>query len=248
MSSDAARCWAVVPAAGTGSRMGADVPKQYLELAGATVLEHSVRALLACDRIDGVVVALHPGDERGHALAVLADERVRTVTGAQARSGSVLAGLRGLSERAASGDWVLVHDAARPCLRGADLERLIDAVTASGVGGILAEPVVDTVKQADADGRVVATLDRSALWRAQTPQMFRLGELRAALEEAERRGAPVTDEASAMELAGRPVQLVHGSSDNLKVTVAADLALAAWYLGQRPSGDRADRESGKSCE
>lgn len=236
MSSDAARCWAVVPAAGTGSRMGADVPKQYLALAGATVLEHSIRALLACARIDGVVVALHPGDERGQALAVLADDRVHTVAGAQERSGSVLAGLRGLPERAASGDWVLVHDAARPCLRTADLERLIDAVTASGVGGILAEPVVDTVKQAGADGRVVATLDRSTLWRAQTPQMFRLGELRAALEEAERRGAPVTDEASAMELAGRPVQLVQGSSDNLKVTVAADLALAAWYLGQRLPG------------
>jgi 2-C-methyl-D-erythritol 4-phosphate cytidylyltransferase len=233
MNSQGARCWAVVPAAGTGSRMGADVPKQYLQLAGATVLEHSVKALLACDRIEGVVVALHPADEHGQALAVLADERVRTVAGAQERSGSVLAGLHGLSAWAASGDWVLVHDAARPCLRAADIERLIDEVISSGVGGILAEPVVDTVKQAGNDRRVVATLDRSTLWRAQTPQMFRLGELRAALEEAARRGAPVTDEASAMELAGRPVQLVPGSRDNLKVTVAEDLALAAWYLAQR---------------
>jgi 2-C-methyl-D-erythritol 4-phosphate cytidylyltransferase len=142
----------------------------------------------------------------------------------------VQAGLQALSKQAAPDDWVLVHDAARPCLPAQDTQRLITQVTASGTGGILAEPVVDTVKQAGADGLVAATLDRSTLWRAQTPQMFRLGELRRALDQAMQQGLEITDEASAMEMAGYPVQLVVGSSRNLKVTVPADLELAAWYL------------------
>lgn len=233
MSAEVARCWGVVPAAGIGSRMGTHVPKQYLELAGATVLERSVNALLCSERIGGVVVALHPDDERARSLSVFKHAKVSTVTGAEQRSGSVLAGLRALGGRASPEDWVLVHDAARPCLHADDLERLIDAVTTTDMGGILAEPLVDTVKQADDSLRVTATLDRNRLWRAQTPQMFRLGELIEALEAAERQDAPVTDEASAMELAGRPVQLVPGSRDNLKVTVAEDLALAAWYLARR---------------
>src|SRR5690606_1925536 len=136
------------------------------------------------------------------ALQVFADPRVSTVTGAAERSGSVLAGLDALAGEAAPQDWVLVHDAARPCVQAADIDRLMDAVMASGVGGLLAEPVVDTVKLADAQGRVEATLDRSRLWRAQTPQMFRLHELRAALHTAAADGVAVTDEAGAMERAG----------------------------------------------
>jgi 2-C-methyl-D-erythritol 4-phosphate cytidylyltransferase len=127
---------------------------------------------------------------------------------------------------------VLVHDAARPCLRVADVEALIAAVTASDTGAILAEPIVDTVKQAGADGLVQRTLDRHGLWRAQTPQMFRLGELHSALLDAARRGLAITDEASAMELAGHPVQLVTGPARNLKVTLPADLELASWYLSE----------------
>jgi 2-C-methyl-D-erythritol 4-phosphate cytidylyltransferase len=142
----------------------------------------------------------------------------------------VLAGLQALAAQAAASDWVLVHDAARPCLQPADSARLIARVTGSGTGGILAEPIVDTVKQAAEDGLVERTLDRATLWRAQTPQMFRLGELRRALAHAAQQGLPVTDEASAMEMAGYPVQLVAGASSNLKVTVPQDLQLAAWYL------------------
>jgi 2-C-methyl-D-erythritol 4-phosphate cytidylyltransferase len=127
-----------------------------------------------------------------------------------------------------------VHDAARPCLRLADLERLIAEVLAGGVGGILAEPIVDTVKLAGDDGLVARTLDRNRLWRAQTPQMFRLGELRNALATANSRGVTVTDEASAMEMAGHPVRLVAGSPGNLKVTVPDDLRLAGWYLAATP--------------
>jgi 2-C-methyl-D-erythritol 4-phosphate cytidylyltransferase len=210
--------------------MGTDLPKQYLEVAGATLLEHSVRALLQCEQLAGVVIALHPQDTRAATLSLLRDPRVQTVTGAQERSGSVLAGLQRLADSALPDDWVLVHDAARPCVQPDDINRLMALVISSGTGGILAEPIVDTVKQCDDDLLVTATLDRSALWRAQTPQMFQLQALREALVRAQAQGLPVTDEASAMEMAGHPVQLVAGAVGNLKVTVAADLPLAAWYL------------------
>ena len=230
------RCWAVVPAAGVGSRMGADLPKQYLQLAGATVLEHSLNALLASRRLSGVVVALAPDDRRAASLPVFGDERIQRVVGGEQRSDSVQAALAALLEQGDPGDWVLVHDAARPCLPADDLNRLIDRVTASGVGGLLAAAIVDTVKQATDAGLVARTLDRNLLWRAQTPQMFRLGELQAALESARGQGLDVTDEASAMELAGHPVQLVPGSARNLKVTLPEDLQLAAWYLGEEING------------
>ena len=233
MSRDRSRCWAVLPAAGTGSRMGGDLPKQYMEVAGATLLEHSLRALLDCKQLAGVVVALHANDSRAAALPIFQDPRVQTVNGAEQRSGSVLAGLDALADRAASQDWVLVHDAARPCLRSEDVVMLMETVIASGTGGILAERIVDTVKQASDDALVLRTLDRTALWRAQTPQMFRFNELRRALGQAQERGLVVTDEASAMELAGYPVQLIAASTGNIKVTIPADLPLAAWYLQAR---------------
>lgn len=210
--------------------MAADLPKQYIRIAGATLLEYSLGALLRCDQIAGVVVALHPADELAAGLPVFADPRVRRVAGGAQRSDSVLAALAALLAQGEPGDWVLVHDAARPCLQPGDLARLIARVVASGTGGILAEAIVDTVKEATAEGLVLRTLDRSRLWRAQTPQMFRLGELHAALESARAQGLALTDEASAMELAGHPVQLVPGSPRNLKVTLPADLQLAAWYL------------------
>lgn len=228
-----ATCWGVVPAAGSGTRMGSDRPKQYLEINGRPLLDYSLRALLSHEAISGVTVALAPDDVYAAGLAVLGDPRVVRVDGASERSGSVLAALRDLSNRAADGDWVLVHDAARPGLNRVDLERLVTAVRNAGVGGLLAEPVVDTIKRAGAGDRVVATVDRSDLWRAQTPQMFRLGELREALAGALDAGAAITDEASAMEWAGHPVQLVPGAPSNLKVTVAGDLALAAFYLTAR---------------
>jgi 2-C-methyl-D-erythritol 4-phosphate cytidylyltransferase len=217
--------------------MGSGVPKQYAELAGATMLEHSLGALLASPRISGVMVALHPDDQRGRQLAIVADPRVHTVAGGAERADSVLAALDALARMADDEDWVLVHDAARPCLRLADLDALMDTVLGTGVGGLLAQPVVDTVKRADPGGRVQATLERESLWRAQTPQMFPLGELRDALRAARDRDLAVTDEASAMELAGHPVQLVPGSSGNLKVTVPADLELAAWYLSRQAADD-----------
>lgn len=242
MTPDGARCWAVLPAAGTGSRMGSELPKQYLEVSGATLLEHSLRALLQCEVLVGIVVPLHPNDTRAAEIPLLQDARVRTVTGAAQRSGSVLAGLEALAAEAAPRDWVLVHDAARPCIQACDIVRLVQAVTASGTGGLLAERIVDTVKQASEEAQVVRTLDRATLWRAQTPQMFRLGELRSALAQAQERGLLVTDESSAMELAGFPVQLIAGHAGNLKVTVPSDLPLAAWYL-QAQAGERHDTDA-----
>ncbi len=228
-----ARCWGVIPAAGIGARMASEQPKQYLEIAGKSLLQHSLDALLAIAAVEAVVVALGAGDTWA---PVLPCSRVRLAVGGARRADSVLAALRALQEIAHEDDWVLVHDAARPCLSPADGERLVAAVLASGSGALLAEPVVDTIKRVAADGRVLGTLDRSELWRAQTPQMFRLGELAAALDRALRAGVPITDEASAMEWAGHPVAVVPGSTRNLKVTVPDDLALAAFYLGQSITG------------
>ena len=225
-----ARCWAILPAAGTGSRMGAELPKQYMAVAGATLLEHSLRALLSCEQISGIIVALHADDTRAAEMSIFQHPRVQTVVGAERRSGSVLAGLDALTPQAALRDWVLVHDAARPCLQAQDIIRLMTTVIANDTGGILAEKMIDTVKQASEGAMVLRTLDRATLWRAQTPQMFRLDELREALRQAEAQGLAITDEASAMEMAGHPVQLLPGSAGNLKVTVPADLPLAAWYL------------------
>jgi 2-C-methyl-D-erythritol 4-phosphate cytidylyltransferase len=215
--------------------MAAEVPKQYLSLMGRTVLEHSLRALLACTSIEAVMVALRPDDTRPASMTLFDDERVLRITGGATRAESVLAALKALEQVAAPRDWVLVHDAARPCVLPADIVNLVSVVRGSDVGGILAEPMVDTVKLAAQDGSVERTLDRSHLWRAQTPQMFRLALLREALEDALDSGALVTDEASAMELAGHGVQLVAGSPGNLKVTLPEDLALAEFYLQARGS-------------
>ena len=231
------RCFAVLPAAGIGTRMGAEIPKQYLEIEGRSLLEYSLAALLACDAVTAVALVLHPQDAHASALPLLRDPRVLSAVGGAERSDSVLAGLNALSAEAEDDDWVLVHDAARPCLQPQDVQRLVDVVTGNGEGGILARRVVDTVKQATADGLVQATLDRSRLWRAQTPQMFRLGELREALTAALGEDLPVTDEASAMEFAGHPVQLVEGPASNLKVTLPEDLGLAAWYLTHQGGQD-----------
>ncbi|RLQ22770.1 2-C-methyl-D-erythritol 4-phosphate cytidylyltransferase [Seongchinamella sediminis] len=219
----------VIPAAGIGARMAAELPKQYLQIDGRTLLEISAQTLLRVPGMASLTIALHPDDDRARGLPLLQDLRVRFTTGGKERADSVLAALLAIA-----GDeqgWVLVHDAARPGLPLAAVQRLIERVVSAGQGGILALPVVDTVKQADARGRIEATLERGRLWRAQTPQMFRLGELTRALQQAVASGQAVTDEASAMEMAGHAVQLVPGSAANLKVTVPEDLALASWYLG-----------------
>lgn len=229
------RYWAMVPAAGAGKRMGSAVPKQYLSLAGRPVIAHTLASLLDHPRIDGVAVAIGAGDEWWPTVAaeLNAAKPLRVVTGGAERCHSVLNGLEALSEPAQPEDWVLVHDAARPCLTGGDLDRLIDTLADDPVGGLLAVPVRDTLKQADDAGRVAATVDRSRLWHALTPQMFRLGMLHEALSAALARGLLVTDEAAAMEVAGFAPRLVEGRADNLKITRPEDLALAEFYLTRR---------------
>jgi 2-C-methyl-D-erythritol 4-phosphate cytidylyltransferase / 2-C-methyl-D-erythritol 2,4-cyclodiphosphate synthase len=229
----ARRIWAVVPAAGRGERFEksasrSHAPKQYAPLAGTTVLECSLRPLLCEPRIERVVVVLAPDDARWREHAPRSKKLLTTLGGAS-RQDSVLAGLKMLREHASPADWVLVHDAARPCLESADVAALIAVLEAGASGAVLAAPVVDTVKR-ERDGTVCETVDRSGLWRALTPQAFALGELERALEEAARSNVSVTDESQAMERKGvRPV-LVQGSPFNIKVTRAADLQVAARIL------------------
>ena len=225
------RYFAIVPAAGNGSRVAAGVPKQYLDLLGRPLIFHGLAALAACPEIERVWVVLAPDDtewdrydwsELGHKLETLR-------CGGETRADSVRNGLRGAAMAAADDDWVLVHDAARPCLSAAMLDALLGELAADPVGGILAVPVADTLKRADADQRVAATEPRDGLWQAQTPQMFRYGPLRDALDNCQ----AVTDEAGAIEAAGLKPRLVRGDATNLKVTYPADLGLAAMILRGR---------------
>jgi 2-C-methyl-D-erythritol 4-phosphate cytidylyltransferase len=226
--------WCVIPAAGRGARVGGDIPKQYLPIAGKPMLLHTLERLAAHPRIAGLMVVLADGDVRWPKWLTFSDKPVHTTTGGAERADSVLAGLRALGDKVEDSDFVLVHDAARPCVRADDVSRLLDLGVPAG-GALLAAPVRDTLKRADADNRVLATEPREARWRAQTPQMFRLGELMAALQSARDAGVAITDEAMAMERAGHRPLLVEGCEDNIKVTTAADLVLAE-YLLQRESG------------
>ncbi|MFG0585006.1 2-C-methyl-D-erythritol 4-phosphate cytidylyltransferase [Pseudomonas sp. BMW13] len=219
-----ARFWLVIPAAGIGARMAADRPKQYLQVAGRSILEHTLQRFLDHPALRGVVVSLAADDPYWPVLAVASDPRIRRAAGGRERADSVLAGLETLkNEGAADDDWVLVHDAARPNLAQEDLQRLLDSLADDPVGGLLAVPARDTLKRAGADGRVQETVDRSVIWQAYTPQMFRLGALRQALAQALRAQVAITDEASAMEWAGLAPRLVEGRADNLKVTRPEDL-------------------------
>jgi 2-C-methyl-D-erythritol 4-phosphate cytidylyltransferase len=231
----APRYWAVIAAAGGGARMRAGRPKQYLKLRGRSVIEHSIDPLMDAPWIDGVVVVLAPGDEEFGRLALGRHWKVHTAAGGVTRAESVLAGLRRVAELAkAETPYVLVHDAARPCLARADLERLRDE--ASGAqGGLLALPMADTIKRAEGT-HAASTLNRRELWRAQTPQLFRLDLLRKALEDCAARGVDITDEAGAMEAAGYRPRLVPGREANLKVTYPDDLALAEFWLARQENG------------
>ncbi len=224
------RYWLVMPAAGIGRRFGAQRPKQYAPLCGRTVIEWALAPFLSDARCAGVVVALAAGDPY---WSDIAPAGVMTAAGGAERSHSVRSGLAALAARAGEADWVLVHDAARPCLGRADLDRLLGELHTHPVGGLLATPAADTLKRADRDGCACETVDRGGLWRALTPQMFRYGALREALDRAHQAGHGPTDEAQAMEWRGAHPKLVAGSAANLKITSMADLALAAALLESR---------------
>jgi len=213
--------------------MGGDRPKQYLPLAGRTVIEHTLSRLGGHPGVNGVVVALAPDDPYWTGVAPMLKVPLYTVDGGEERCHSVLNALRRLREVASPEDWVLVHDAARPCLRSDDIDRLIEQAGSHRIGGLLGVPVSDTVKRADSEGEVMETVDRTGLWRALTPQMFRIEVLYEALLAALERGLVVTDEASAIEAAGFRPLMVAGHADNIKITHPADLALAELFLKQQ---------------
>jgi 2-C-methyl-D-erythritol 4-phosphate cytidylyltransferase len=219
--------WLVMPAAGLGRRFGADRPKQYAPLCGRTVIEWALAPFLSDPRCAGAVVALAGDDPYWRSIAPL---RVLPAPGGRERSYSVRNGLTALAQRADREDWVLVHDAARPCLPRGDLDRLLAELAAHPVGGLLATPAADTLKRADPDREVQETVERAGLWRALTPQMFRYGRLCEALDRAHAAGRIPTDEAQAIEWLGEHPRLVEAAGANLKITSAADLAIAAALL------------------
>jgi 2-C-methyl-D-erythritol 4-phosphate cytidylyltransferase len=223
------RIWFVIAAAGRASRYGGAVPKPYLRIAGRTLLEHGLRVLSSVAGIAGGVAVLASGDRRFERLPPSVRRRVVAVAGGATRATSVLNGLQALIT-AGEDDWVLVHDAARPCLQRKDVDTLIAACRRDPVGGLLAVPIADTLKQAGSDGRSHRTLPREMLWRAQTPQMFRHGRLVHALTQALAEGFEATDEAAAIEKLGLKPLLVEGSPLNVKITRPADLAFAAAAL------------------
>jgi 2-C-methyl-D-erythritol 4-phosphate cytidylyltransferase len=224
------RYWLVMPAAGGGQRFGGPVPKQYLPLAGRTLIEHALAPFLADARCEGVCVALAPADEL-FATLPLADERIGTVIGGSERAASVLAALDAIP--ATDTDWVMVHDAARPCVSREEIDRLILAAMAGG-GALLAAPVADTLKSGEGN-HVASTLPREGVWRALTPQVFRAGALRAALRKAQSEGRVPTDESQALEWQGESPAFARGSALNVKVTEPGDLQLAEAILSLRGS-------------
>jgi len=225
------RHFAIVPAAGSGSRMAAARPKQYLSLLGRPLIHHALSVLCAAPAIDAVFVVLSVDDTEWatHDWSALGPKLRPLFCGGATRADSVLGGLRAIAGEAAAGDWVLVHDAARPCLAAWHVDKLVRELAHEEVGGLLAVPVADTLKRADEHQHVVETVARDSLWQAQTPQMFRYAMLRRALEGARK----VTDEASAIEAAGLRPRLVQGDATNLKVTYPLDLHLAEWILNNR---------------
>ena len=224
------KLWAIVPAAGVGRRVGGEIPKQYLDLHGRPLIAWTLKRLLELDELQQVTVAISAEDNYWSDLVIRNDQRIQTTIGGDERCHSVLNGLEALAGEAADSDWVLVHDAARPCVRIDDIRRLIAAARKSENGAILAIPVRDTIKKSNDNKEIECTIDRDSLWHALTPQLFKYGELRHALQLALADNFQVTDEASAMEYAGYTPLLVEGASDNIKVTLPEDLALAGFFI------------------
>lgn len=229
---------ALIPAAGVGQRMGATVPKQYLKIAGKTVLDWTIERLLAHPLINSITLSLATDDSWWQHSLYAQAENIHVAAGGKERCDSVLNGLHDLAQRAAAKDWVLVHDAARPCVRLDDISKLIDTVTSQGIGGLLGMPVRDSMKRVTSGVGVNLTptpllqnsIDRNHLWHAFTPQMFQLGQLKDALQGALKADVNITDEASAMQWAGHQAMMIEGQGDNIKITHPSDLALAEFYL------------------
>jgi 2-C-methyl-D-erythritol 4-phosphate cytidylyltransferase len=222
------KSWAIVPAAGIGKRMGSFVPKQYAQLSGKSVLEHTLQRLTDTELFEDIVLASQPNDGRAQAIASLF-KNVILACGGSERMLTVRNALSELENKAAPDDWVFIHDAARPCVRVEDIHRLHQAIQQDPIGGLLALPMRDTVKLSDT-GRSKQTVDRSVLWQALTPQAFRYEILVKAIHQAIAQRLPITDDASALEHLGHQPLLVEGASDNLKITFPEDILLAQTIL------------------
>jgi len=222
--------WVIVPAAGIGARMGSARPKQYLPLGAHSVLGQTLHRLAELPDLGRIIVALHPEDEFWPSLALPQSVPVSVCVGGAQRSESVLNALMALQGEAGAEDWVLVHDAVRPCVRIAEIASLLEAIAHHPSGGLLAVPVSSTLKHCDSAGNVDATLARDDVWQASTPQVFRYRVLCDALSAGIAGGALITDEASALELAGHAPRLVRGSADNIKITYPEDLLFAGLIL------------------
>lgn len=239
--SESTQCWCILPAGGIGARMGVQQPKQYIQIHNRPIIEYSLMPFIQHAAIAGIVVCVADTDEIWPSLSVAQNEKVFSTLGGATRAESVLNGLHALQDKAHANDWVLVHDAARPCLPSSAIDDLLAALANEDVGGILALPARDTLKQAGESlsdkrqdiPRVDATLDRSSVWMAQTPQMFRYGLLVESLAAALKQGVTITDEASAIEWAGHAPRLVLGLTHNIKVTTPDDLALVRFLLSEK---------------
>lgn len=228
------KIWVIIPAAGVGRRMQSDIPKQYLSLNGKSVFEYSLNVFDKHESVSEIVVVVSDEDEYWPSLSLKLSKPLHKVIGGKERCDSVLNGLQFLKDKADESDWILVHDAARPCLRKDDISLLLNKLSEHEVGGILAIPVRDTMKRSAADSNTIKeTVERENLWHALTPQMFRYKILKDSIESALKEEKIITDEASAVELSGYQPVLIEGHADNLKITRPEDLALAAYYLKQQ---------------
>ena len=226
------RIWAIMPAAGIGRRFRSTTPKQYLSLCGTPIILHSINRLLGVKKIEKLIVALHPEDKHWAKLNIDMP-KVKTINGGKERHYSVLNAIEHLMEFAEKDDWVLVHDAVRPCLSELDLEKLIFELENEKVGGLLASPIVNTLKRVDENMEISKTVDREQLWSALTPQMFRYGLLKQAFDEQKEAGIFSTDEAGAIEALGFSPKIVEGEKTNIKITQNADLDLAEFIISSR---------------
>jgi len=233
LSPSSSRYWFIVPAAGVGARMDADKPKQYLMMGGKTIIERTLSRILNFPDLAGIVVPLGREDSYWNSLGILQHPMVHTIYGGINRADSVLNGLHYLADKAHDQDWVLVHDAARPCVTLSSIQKLCDQLADSDVGGILAVPVSDTLKQVADKNEIQSTLDRRPLWQAQTPQLFRYKLLRDCLTQTLANNHLITDESSAVELCGYKPQVVEGRNDNIKITRPDDLLLAEFIVKQQ---------------
>ena len=230
--------WAVIPAAGIGKRMQSDIPKQYLPLAGVTVIENTIARLLSSGKVAGLSISIRRDDPYWPKISINSDKPVVLAEGGVERCDSVLNAMKALAERddfVLDNDWVLVHDAVRACIRPKDIERLIEQVMKTESGGLLALPVRDTMKRSGDGQSVESTVDREKLWHALTPQLFPFRALQEALIKAMEESVTITDESSAMEHAGYSPKLVEGHEDNIKITRPDDLRMAELFIADQNS-------------